>query len=402
MRGPLVSGHALLAAMFLATSVTARSPGTLFERDATCPETTYNHCPQAGVPDNFCCPATSVCIPLAGNTTVLCCPNGSNCSIIKPIVCGLDAQNVTENKDNTLKTTALNVPLPSCGTACCPHGYSCNDAGNCVMNADQKAVPSPAAAPSSNSGASSPASSTTRSTNPSSAPTSTSSSSPSTNTPVVITPACNKFPTTAVLAGFFPGLAAGILLSIAGVCILGSRRRKAARRRSGSSFGNISDPQPSSDMRTDFLRKPPQTPSTMVASSPERRHTVQRMKSIFRKTPNSTGQSPQLDPPLPLNVQRPMAQNNRPVTPPLQREPSFEDINIFADGDTASSLRERERGNGNVNGSGIGLAPPRMPNMRDSHQTTFSDMMERSGLAGLQKGQPYVYKRESPGYTPPR
>lgn len=89
-----------------------------------------------------------------------------------------------------------------------------------------------------------------------------------------------------------------------------------------------------------------------------------------------------------------MAQNNRPVTPPLQREPSFEDINIFADGDTASSLRERERGNGNVNGSGIGLAPPRMPNMRDSHQTTFSDMMERSGLAGLQKGQ----RKSSPSH----
>ncbi|KAG4442298.1 hypothetical protein IFR05_002222 [Cadophora sp. M221] len=156
-------------------------------------------------------------------------------------------------------------------------------------------------------------------------------------------------------------------------------------------------------MRTDFLRKPPQTPSTMAASTPERRHTVQRMKSIFRKTPNSAGQSPRLAPPLPLNVQRPMAQNNRPpVTPPLQREPSYEDINIFADGDTASSLRERERGNGNVNGSGIGLAPPKMPNMRDSHQTTFSDMMERSGLAGLQKGQPYVYKRESPGFSPPR
>ena len=84
-----------------------------------------------------------------------------------------------------------------------------------------------------------------------------------------------------------------------------------------------------------------------------------------------------------------MAQNNRPVTPPLQREPSYEDINIFADGDTASALRERERGNGRANGS----APPRFPGMRDSHQTTFSDMMERSGLAGLQKGQRKQYPR---------
>ena len=69
-----------------------------------------------------------------------------------------------------------------------------------------------------------------------------------------------------------------------------------------------------------------------------------------------------------------MAQD-RPVTPHLQREPSYEDINIFADGDTASALRERER-------LGVGYK-----GLRASHQTTFTDMMERSGLAGLQKGQ---------------
>jgi hypothetical protein len=64
---------------------------------------------------------------------------------------------------------------------------------------------------------------------------------------------------------------------------------------------------------------------------------------------------------------------DRPVTPHLQREPSYVDINIFADGDTASALRERER---------FGAT-----DLRASHQTTFTDMMERSGLAGLQKGQ---------------
>ena len=69
-----------------------------------------------------------------------------------------------------------------------------------------------------------------------------------------------------------------------------------------------------------------------------------------------------------------MAQD-RPVTPHLQREPSYEDINIFADGDTASALRERER---------LDLGGR---TMRASQQTTFTDMMERSGLAGLQKGQ---------------
>ncbi|CZS94676.1 uncharacterized protein RAG0_04594 [Rhynchosporium agropyri] len=407
MKGPLVSGHALLVAIFLATSVTARTPNILFERQASCPAAEHTRCAQAGLPDNFCCPSGSTCIPLAGNTTVLCCPDGSNCSIIKPITCDISAQNVTRNANNTLKTTALTIPLLTCGGLCCPFGFSCNVAGNCVMNTDQKAVPSaPTSSPSSISTSPSSSSSATKSSNP----TPTSSSAPSSNTPVVFAPACNKFPTTAVLAGFFPGLALGILLSVAGVCILGSRRRKTARRRSGSSFGNISDPQPTNDMRTDFLRRPPQTPSTLVASTPERRHTVQRMKSIFRKAPSPMS-SPQLGPPRPLKVQRPMAQNHRPVTPPLQREPSYENISIFADGNTASSLRERERGkglgigrgeNGSANGNRAGLAPPRVPGIRDSHQTTFSDMMERSGLAGLQKGQPYVYKRESPGYTPPR
>lgn len=61
--------------------------------------------------------------------------------------------------------------------------------------------------------------------------------------------------------------------------------------------------------------------------------------------------------------------STRPVTPALQREPSYENIDIFADGDTASALREREK-------------------RSDSQRmTTFSDMMEKSGLAGLQKGQ---------------
>jgi hypothetical protein len=67
---------------------------------------------------------------------------------------------------------------------------------------------------------------------------------------------------------------------------------------------------------------------------------------------------------------------DRPITPHLQREPSYADINIFADGDTASALRERERLN--VGGG---------RDARASQQTTFTDMMERSGLAGLQKGQ---------------
>jgi hypothetical protein len=74
---------------------------------------------------------------------------------------------------------------------------------------------------------------------------------------------------------------------------------------------------------------------------------------------------------MPLNIRRPAATNDRPVTPVLQREPSYEDINIFANEDTLGSNNSRGG--------------------RESHMTTFGDMMQRSGsLGGLPKG-----KRES-------
>lgn len=81
------------------------------------------------------------------------------------------------------------------------------------------------------------------------------------------------------------------------------------------------------------------------------------------------------------------------MTPVLQREPSYEDINIFADGDTASALREREH-----HGNRGGLAAGHFDD-RNSHQTTFSDMMERSGLAGLQKGQRKSSDSDSSSYS---
>lgn len=142
--------------------------------------------------------------------------------------------------------------------------------------------------------------------------------------------------------------------------------------------------------------------TTLGGSTPRREGTVKRVKSLFRKDNNggglrpmsenqfiSAGVAPPITPPMPLvptqaNLQKKNFKNGAvPVTPPLQREPSYENINIFADGDTASSLR------GN-HGNGGGLMPPPRMNengSRGSGQTTFSDMMERSGLAGLQKGQ---------------
>jgi len=367
MRSPRGFGQSLLMAVCLATSVTARSANRLFERQSTCPDSNFVTCSQAGLPADFCCPTGQTCIPLAANTTVLCCPNGQDCSTIKTIPCEIQLQNITAHPDNTLKTTVLNEALPTCGSACCPFGFTCNSSGDCVMSADQTVAPgaSPSTAPSST------ATTTSK-------PASTSSSS--TKTPIPFTAQCNKFPATAVLAGFFPGLALGIGLALLYVCFVNRHDLKNLRkRRSGSSFGNISEPQPIGDTRTDFLRKQPTSPST-TRSGPTRTNTIQRVRSIFGKSPSPNGLPASPAPPLPLNVRRPMPQEQqRPVTPIMQREPSYEDISIFTDNTTANSLRDQH-------GRGV--------DVRASHQTTFSDMMDRSGVApaGLKKNsREYLY-----------
>jgi hypothetical protein len=353
----------LLAAAWLAASATAKPAHNLFERASTCGDPTHTQCSQAGLPSDFCCGPSSDCIVLAGNTTVLCCPSGSSCSTIRPIGCDITQQNATANPDLALMTTALTAKLPTCGDSCCPFGYSCSSTNNCVLDANQDIAPTTSSA------------ATTNPPTPSSTTTSSTTVTPVPNEPTRAAAVCTKFPVPAILVGFFPGLLLGAILSAASIFLLGARGRKAARRQSGSSFGNISEPQPQSDMRTDFLRKQPQTPST-ASTTVSRQPTVQRVRSLFRKSTGivSLPQNPRPAPPVPT-----VARDRRPVTPVLQREPSFEDINIFADGDTASALRDSQRRNG------PGLT------VRESHQTTFSDMMEKSGLAGLQKGQ-----RESP------
>jgi hypothetical protein len=112
------------------------------ERRATsaCPDPSFVQCTDAGLPDNFCCPQSNSCIPLAGNTTVLCCPEVGICSTIKPITCDIFQQNLTSHPDNTLKTTLLDATLPTCASECCPFGYSCGNDSNCHIDADQKDI----------------------------------------------------------------------------------------------------------------------------------------------------------------------------------------------------------------------------------------------------------------------
>lgn len=165
-----------------------------------------------------------------------------------------------------------------------------------------------------------------------------------------------------------------------------------------------------------------------------RKGTVKRVRSLFQRSQNVGGLggtmssngnvNGNLAPPIPLIVRGDRdGGNEKPVTPRAQREPSFADIDIFTDDETASALRERARGNEQLaHESEDELRPERLnvgggkagTGRAISTQTTFTDMMERSGLAGLKKGEgkfwslvdrvvwancciAYVYKGSSPG-----
>jgi hypothetical protein len=182
---------------------------------------------------------------------------------------------------------------------------------------------------------------------------------------------CNAFPAPAILAGFFPGMLAGALIACAGFCLFGAYRRKQARL--SGSFGkvsaSISDPiYQGSALRTDFIRK-----QTSAPSSPSRQPTIQRVRSLFRKSAAANGTEMTMTS-SPASLPRPQAS---PRTPRLQREPSGESINIFADPSTA---REGSRG-------------------RESQQTTFTDMMRRADLPDLRQGEPFVPRMSPASYN---
>ncbi|KAK3497137.1 uncharacterized protein B0T23DRAFT_76301 [Neurospora hispaniola] len=133
----------LVVVALSATTVSAVPASQLFQRQSTstCAAEGFSKCPQAGLPDNFCCPADSTCIPLAANTAALCCPNGQDCSMIQPISCDTSKQDPVKNPQAGLKTTVFDVPLKRCGDRCCPWGYSCNTEGYCQKDADQSKTP---------------------------------------------------------------------------------------------------------------------------------------------------------------------------------------------------------------------------------------------------------------------
>ncbi|PSS00747.1 hypothetical protein BD289DRAFT_479208 [Coniella lustricola] len=79
-----------------------------------------------GLPSDFCCPVGNSCKALADNTTVLCCAEGETCASIEPITCDITWLNATAHPSMSVHTTNLTGELPTCGSGCCPFGYTCN------------------------------------------------------------------------------------------------------------------------------------------------------------------------------------------------------------------------------------------------------------------------------------
>ncbi|KAL8908767.1 MAG: hypothetical protein Q9207_000624 [Kuettlingeria erythrocarpa] len=329
----------------------AQAVGLLPRQASTCSGAGLSPCNKPGIPSNFCCPSGTTCTAFNNNKSVICCPSGRDCKTISPLTCDITAQNATLHPSNQLHSTDLTGSLQTCGTnTCCPKGFTCSG-GQCVMQAaaSSSAKPASSTAASTSKPASTSASSTVK---PSSSASSTAGAASQTSAGATATPSAHqsKFTAVAVLAGFFPGLLLGVLLTVATILCIGRRRARQEEKDGdfGSVAATVSDPiyQDSNGFRTDFLRRESKTKYSNRTS---------RVKSLFSRSP--TVRSPGSD-----DYGRrilPKTPENRRISPESRREPSMESIKIYSP----------------PNG---GLQRP---------NTTFTEMMAD---AGLRHGEPYL------------
>ncbi|WYZ38631.1 hypothetical protein EsH8_III_000545 [Colletotrichum jinshuiense] len=112
------------------------TPRALLRPNASCPVKDHVACGN-GMADYYCCPSDTTCMVIADKTTALCCPKGASCDTISPIICDITAQDVIKNPTSPIHTTKLTESLPSCGSKCCPFGYTCRDGSACVLDRSQ-------------------------------------------------------------------------------------------------------------------------------------------------------------------------------------------------------------------------------------------------------------------------
>ena len=402
--------------LFLLSAVAARTASAtpasrLFSRADTCAAKGLQSCSK-DLPDQLCCPNGSVCIPLAGATTVLCCPSNRTCDKIQAITCNIRAQDLANNQNAPIQTTVFDVALPKCGSdLCCPFGFSCTDDGKeCTMDQDQSKAPK----------AEQPTSSPSRTTQrPTSTPITTSIGVQSTTSAASATPSqedSNAGPErTSIIGGAVGGGLVLLLLVIVILCIR-RRRRNAVSEKSSYARSNNNGPGPYGNVisapvlqpgsyRSDFLRGSPSTGRSFNPDPqppPPRPQTPTHPPRISIPnpfdSPDPSGYSPpgshasytshdertaragrvvgaRLAPIRAMKAsemrysRRPSTQNVPSESVP-RPEASSESINVFAD-------------------------PSTVHNTRGNRTTTLSDMMEQAGLGDVHHGRPYV-----PGTTP--
>ncbi len=340
-----ITFHQLAAVCLLSTTfptVTAFSAAEqaaqalgLLPRASTCSLAGFTSCNQDGLPDNFCCPTSSTCIPFNNKKSAICCPTGQTCSVITAISCDISQQNATLHPESQLFSTELSGTLASCnGNLCCPKGYNCQNS-QCIVDTSSTtaSTSSTTATPSSSSSStssqkisssSSSASATTSQTSTSATPTLIPSDHAAKNGSVPQAH-CPQFTTAGTLVGFFSGLASGISLTVAFLCCFGHRRHKDPPSPTSPEFSNvrasISDPIYKSEgmdaVRADFLRKESKSRKSL-------RSMFSRSSTMTRRSAPVDGIGRRI-----LNVpQTPV--NQRSPSPRLRHEPSMESIKIYS------------------------------------------------------------------------
>ncbi|MCJ1468174.1 hypothetical protein MMC07_006802 [Pseudocyphellaria aurata] len=334
----LMSFSAPSATALLAALDGAKVMGLVPRAATSCSASNSQPCSQ--MPAGFCCPSGSTCMIFNDGASVVCCPSGKDCKTIAPLTCDITQQNATLHPENPLHSTDLGGSLEKCGSACCPKGFACQNQ-QCIIKASSSSS-SAAATTSKPSASSATPTSAPSSASSSKAPSQIPTSSASQQQPAkngTADAACDKFPAAAILAGFFPGLLLGILLTVLAIICIGRRRRS---RHTSSDFGSVaatvSDPiyQPENNaFRTDFLRRGSQS-----------KNQTSRVKSLFSRSPTIDGTG--------RNISGPIR------TPEMRKEPSTESIKIYS--------------------------PPN-GGLMDRPSTTFAEMMVD---AGFEPGKPFL------------
>ncbi|KAL7950769.1 hypothetical protein V8C42DRAFT_130167 [Trichoderma barbatum] len=442
------SARLLLLVSALASLLSASPIGSINIELPQCPANTQS-CPK-GLPNNFCCPQGSSCLPLAGNTTALCCPDGETCDRIQPITCDVGQQDPSKNQNSPIKTSIFDVALEKCGTnLCCPFGYSCSgDNTQCLKNSDQSISPESASPSSttSSTGASQTSTSPASSTSATGAPTSTEATSTSATSLVVapVTPTPTSLPTeestvplatsapdpsptadqssdapespsqasnpktVSIIGGVIGGCAVLVVLgAIAFLCIRRRNRRskdgyseKTGSRRikhlgpgpQGTSI-MVSDPilQPNS-YRADFIRKspsisssisqqPPQIvlnhsnssqrlsiPNPFDSPSPSNHSRTSSQGSVISDDERNarTGVVESRSRLMPIRAMK--ASSSRVYPQDVPGQYGAENIDVFADPIMMNSNYDR----------------------RQTHATTFTDLMLEARLDDVYRGEPYL------------